>query len=148
VRPEAVLPDRALCFPTFNHFLIVNKTSLSLSLSLSQISLSLSLRSPIRKREPDRDDRACATKVLLPQPFTYQCVLNPMFQAGRIAAPIPAPWPQMPVCVCVWERVCVCVSAYITSSPRACAHVRAHSRGTKKKTHRAIILKKFCHFWY
>ena len=24
-RPEAVLPDRALCLPTFSHFLIVNK---------------------------------------------------------------------------------------------------------------------------
>ena len=43
VRPEAVLPDRALCLPTFSHFLIVNKTSLSLSLSLSLSSLSLSL---------------------------------------------------------------------------------------------------------
>ena len=32
VRPEAVFPDRALCLPTFSHFLIVNKTSLSLSL--------------------------------------------------------------------------------------------------------------------
>jgi hypothetical protein len=31
VRPEAVLPDRALCLPTFSRFLIVNKTSLSLS---------------------------------------------------------------------------------------------------------------------
>ena len=41
VRPEAVLPDRALCLPTFSHLLIVNKTSLSLSLSLS-FSLSLS----------------------------------------------------------------------------------------------------------
>ena len=35
VRPEAVLPDRALCLPTFSHFLIVNKISLSLSHSLS-----------------------------------------------------------------------------------------------------------------
>jgi hypothetical protein len=26
-RPEAVLPDRALCLPTFSHFLIVNKLS-------------------------------------------------------------------------------------------------------------------------
>ena len=25
VRPEAVLPDKALCLPTFSHFLIVNK---------------------------------------------------------------------------------------------------------------------------
>jgi hypothetical protein len=32
VRPEAVFPDRALYLPTFSHFLIVNKTSLSLSL--------------------------------------------------------------------------------------------------------------------
>jgi hypothetical protein len=30
VRPEAVLPDRALCLPTFSHFFIVNKSSLSL----------------------------------------------------------------------------------------------------------------------
>jgi hypothetical protein len=29
VRPGAVSPDRALCLPTFSHFLIVNKTSLS-----------------------------------------------------------------------------------------------------------------------
>ena len=35
VRPETVLTDRAWCLPTFSHFLIVNKTSLSLSLSLS-----------------------------------------------------------------------------------------------------------------
>ena len=42
VRPGAVSPNRALCLPTFNHFVIVNKTSLSLSLSLS-LCLSLSL---------------------------------------------------------------------------------------------------------
>ncbi len=41
VRPEAVLPDMALCLPSFSHFLIVNKTSLSLS--LLSISLSISL---------------------------------------------------------------------------------------------------------
>ena len=29
--PEAVLPDRALCLPTFSHFPTVKKTSLSLS---------------------------------------------------------------------------------------------------------------------
>ena len=34
-RPEAVLRDRAFCLPTFSHFLIVNKTSLSLSVCLS-----------------------------------------------------------------------------------------------------------------
>jgi hypothetical protein len=31
VRPGAMSPDRALCLPTFSHFLIVNKTSLPLS---------------------------------------------------------------------------------------------------------------------
>ncbi len=40
VRPGAVSPDRALCLPTFSHFVTVNKTSLSLS---SPLSLSLSL---------------------------------------------------------------------------------------------------------
>jgi hypothetical protein len=35
VRSGAVSPDRALCLPTFSHFVIVNRTSLSLSLSLS-----------------------------------------------------------------------------------------------------------------
>jgi hypothetical protein len=35
VRPGAVSPDTALYLPTFSHFVIVNKTSLSLSLSLS-----------------------------------------------------------------------------------------------------------------
>jgi hypothetical protein len=34
VRPGAVSPDRALCLPTFAHFLIVNKTSHSLTLSI------------------------------------------------------------------------------------------------------------------
>jgi hypothetical protein len=32
VRPGAVSPDRALCLPSFSHFLILNKTSLSVSL--------------------------------------------------------------------------------------------------------------------
>jgi hypothetical protein len=34
VRPGAVSPDRALCLPTFRHFVIGNKASLSLSVSL------------------------------------------------------------------------------------------------------------------
>jgi hypothetical protein len=34
VRPGAVSLDRALCLPTFSHFLICNKTALSLALSL------------------------------------------------------------------------------------------------------------------
>ena len=41
VRPEAVLPARALYLPTFSHFLIVNKSSLYLSLSLFSLTLSL-----------------------------------------------------------------------------------------------------------
>ena len=35
VRAEAVLPDRALCLPTFSHLLMVNKTALSRSLARS-----------------------------------------------------------------------------------------------------------------
>jgi hypothetical protein len=38
VRPEAVLPDRALYLPTFIHFLIVNK-NFSLSHTLPNSSL-------------------------------------------------------------------------------------------------------------
>jgi hypothetical protein len=34
-RPGVLLPDWALCLPTFSHFVIVNKTSLSPSPSLS-----------------------------------------------------------------------------------------------------------------
>ena len=34
VRPEAMLPGRALYLPIFSHFLIINKTSLSVSLAL------------------------------------------------------------------------------------------------------------------
>jgi hypothetical protein len=41
VRPGAVSPDRALYLPTFSHFVIVNKTSLSLSLSLLTVLQSL-----------------------------------------------------------------------------------------------------------
>ncbi len=43
IRPQkAVLPGRALCLPTFSHFLIVNKNPLSRARSLS-LFLSLSL---------------------------------------------------------------------------------------------------------
>jgi len=47
VRPEAVLPDRALFLPTFSHFLIVDKTSLFLSRSLSLLLLLLLLLLPL-----------------------------------------------------------------------------------------------------
>jgi len=40
VRPGAVSPDRALCLPTFSHFVIVNKTSLSLSLTRQGVVLT------------------------------------------------------------------------------------------------------------
>ena len=40
VCPGAVLPDRALCIPTFSHFLIVNKTSLSPPLSPATVTCS------------------------------------------------------------------------------------------------------------
>ncbi len=52
-----LLPDRALCLPTFSHLLIVNKLSLSIYLSLARslarsrsLSLSLSLLSLSRTR--------------------------------------------------------------------------------------------------
>jgi hypothetical protein len=38
-RERAVLPDRALCLPTFSHFLIVNKSSPSLLVSLSRATI-------------------------------------------------------------------------------------------------------------
>ncbi len=57
VRPEAVLPDRALCLPTFSHFLIVNKTNLSL------LSISLSLS---RGRRPESDASDDDSDVLSP----------------------------------------------------------------------------------
>jgi hypothetical protein len=44
VRPEAVLPDRALYTPTFSDFLIVKKSSSASS------SSSLSLYTPIRAK--------------------------------------------------------------------------------------------------
>jgi hypothetical protein len=44
--PAVGSPDRALCLPTFSHFMIVNKTSLSLSLSLSPPRHSLLVWSP------------------------------------------------------------------------------------------------------
>ena len=42
-RSETVSLDRALCLPTFSHFLIVNKTSVSVSLTRARAHL-LSLR--------------------------------------------------------------------------------------------------------
>ncbi len=53
-RAEAVSPDRALCLPTFSHFLIVNKF-FSLSLSLAR-SLALS-PSHTESRGRERKDR-------------------------------------------------------------------------------------------
>jgi hypothetical protein len=47
VRPGAVSPHRALFLPTFSHFVIVNKTSLSLSLEQGS---SGSSKSQIAKR--------------------------------------------------------------------------------------------------
>ena len=50
VRPGAVSPDRALCLPTFSHFVIVNKTSLSLPPHIlfinTQEMITISLETP------------------------------------------------------------------------------------------------------
>ena len=54
-RAEAVSPDRAVCLPTFSHFLIVNKLFfLCLSLSLAR---SLSRRLTLKRRGRERKDR-------------------------------------------------------------------------------------------
>jgi len=59
-RPEAVLPDRALCLPTFGHFLIVNKTSLSLSLWIPKPRRSgYVIRADPRRSEPPCARQAC-----------------------------------------------------------------------------------------
>jgi hypothetical protein len=53
VRPAAVSPDRALCLPTFSHFVIVNKVSLCLSEPpppLPPPCFPLSLSPPISSR--------------------------------------------------------------------------------------------------
>ena len=60
VRPEAVLLDRVLCLPTFSHFLIVNKSSLTLSLALSlDLALALALSRAVSR------SLALATIILL-----------------------------------------------------------------------------------
>jgi hypothetical protein len=56
VRPGAVSPDRALYLPTFSHFMIVNKTSLSLSLSLAHSRLALANTT---SRKPTKPTSTC-----------------------------------------------------------------------------------------
>ena len=51
----AVSPDRALCLPTFSHFVLVNKTSLSLSLLSTGVSEKETYYRSTRAREsPER----------------------------------------------------------------------------------------------
>jgi hypothetical protein len=61
VRPLAVSPDRALCLPTFIHFLIVNNTSLSLALSLSLSLLLLLLPPPPPPPSPSSSCFSCSS---------------------------------------------------------------------------------------
>jgi hypothetical protein len=88
VHPEAVLPDRALCLPTFSHHLIVNKL-LSLSLQTSVCPSKSPSRSLEAARPVGRDLRPWAkvsgsqTDLLTPShdgraeiiPFRYMPVL-------------------------------------------------------------------------
>ena len=61
VRPEAVLPDRALCLPTFSHFVIVSKTPFSLSLS-SPPHVRSGLTCEIQKSQIPSDGRGGETE--------------------------------------------------------------------------------------
>jgi hypothetical protein len=79
VRPGAASPDRALCLPTFSHFVIVNKTSLSLSLSPS-LSSSSSSCSPfdIPKRTRSEVKRnSAAARPPKPKPETLPFPSHP-----------------------------------------------------------------------
>jgi hypothetical protein len=75
--------DRALCLPTFSHFLIVNKTSLSL-LSLSSLSLShppsLSRRVGVEYSpsmlEPVRPEAVSPDRVLCLTTFSHFLIVN------------------------------------------------------------------------
>jgi hypothetical protein len=77
VRPGAVSPDRALCSPTFSHFVIVNKTS-----------LFLSLPPPLTPHPPTNIPRAL--------PLCYQ--------SSKTTRKGPAPTP-LPVDTCGWLRI-------------------------------------------
>jgi len=64
VRPGAVSHDRALRLPTFSHFVIVNKTSLSLSLSLSLSATPFSIQAHLSNAasEKNNDDEVMLKK--------------------------------------------------------------------------------------
>jgi hypothetical protein len=73
-RSPALSPDRALCLPTFRHFVIVNKTSLTLSLSLSlSLGRSRALSLPLIRSllvnkhtpPPPRSRRLTARRVMI-----------------------------------------------------------------------------------
>ena len=56
---SAMLPDKAFCLPTFSHFLIVNKTSLSLSLSLFSTQCVCAFLFPPSSDQRSRQQPAC-----------------------------------------------------------------------------------------
>ena len=77
VRPEAVLPGRAFCLPTFSHFLIVNKTSFPLSLHMQAAApdesdmCTLSLFRPKYARVGQKNKKnEPSLNVYLPSQFT------------------------------------------------------------------------------
>ena len=68
MHPEAVLPERVLCLPTFSHFLIVNKTSLFLSLSGLSLSSSPICHTAQARPPPTPHRHRCHTIQPLPPP--------------------------------------------------------------------------------
>jgi hypothetical protein len=82
VRPGAESPDRALYLPTFSHFLVVNKTSLSPSL------LSLFLSPSDTETMQKIDSELETTKKLTPESDTHRYFAS----GGRRNSDQPPDW--------------------------------------------------------
>jgi len=77
VRPEAVLPDRALCLPTLSHSLIVNKLSLSLSaLSLFLIVNKLLSIDRYMSRWQEIEGEGESEREIMTQTLLHICLLQ------------------------------------------------------------------------
>ena len=102
VRPGAVSPDRALCLPTFSHFVIVNKASQTVS-----HMVSLNYRFSMFNCIPPGKDEELLLFVLTMR-LSHQ-ISRASPAAGSVAlASCEHPWSD-PCFACVWARVCVCV---------------------------------------
>jgi hypothetical protein len=90
VRPGAVSPDRALCLPTFIHFVIVNKTSLSFSVENLEAAKILDTRKRARKlpgQWPRQDVNSCQKRPTVCQKRPSMCQKRP-----RMCQPMSSSW--------------------------------------------------------